>query len=427
LRYCLPFSRRRFFRPQLRRLGRTTGLAMLFGLALPLAASATIDEPIDGGMPLVLKDGRIANVTVHTIPFATGSGELDAATSETLRTIFEPLATDCFLTAQAIGHVAPGITRDGDTLSAHRLARARADRIQAELAGFGMPQPSVASVWDWQFLLQESRVTLWVFSLTEGDDCDGAPLPKGEPVLAAVDGAIDQTTAAPVTAEAAQPTAASPAPSSPQPVSPSPGSTAAVTQPAPPREIVAERPAEPAVRRAPAPVAAAIPTEEVVALPEASARDPLATAAVAPAEPALSQAEPLPGVLEPEQTVAAISPETARIAGAAGAPALAITFEMNSSYFPAGVGQELRAFLDSLPAEGPVEIELLGAVGNSPVKGASGEEAQRYNAWMAERRIERVVEWLEKNAAGRQFTLAEQLVENDQSRQVRLRANVVSQ
>jgi hypothetical protein len=427
LRYCLPFSHRPFPRLQLRRLGRTTGLALFFGLALPLAASATLDEQFDGGMPLVLKDGRIANVTVHTIPFATGSGELDAATSETLRTIFEPLATDCFLTAQAIGHVAPGITRDGDTLSAHRLARARADKIQATLAGFGMPQPSVASVWDWQFLLQESRVTLWVFSLTEGDDCDGTPLPKGEPLLAAADAEIDQTTAAPVTAAAAQPTATSQAPSSPQPGSPSPRSAAAVTEPAPPREIVAERPAEPAVLRAPAPVAAAIPTEEVVALPDAAARDPLATAAVAPAEPALSPTEPQPETVASEQSVASISPETARIAGAAGAPALAITFEMNSSYFPAGVGQELRAFLDSLPAEGPIEIELLGAVGNSPVRGASGEEAERYNAWMAERRIERVAEWLEQNAGDRQFTLAEQLVEDDQSRQVRLRAKVVSQ
>ncbi len=392
---------------------------MVFALALPLATNATVDEHFAGGMPLVLKDGRIANVTVHTIPFATGSGELDAATREALRTIFEPLATDCFLTAQAIGHVAPGITRDGDTLSAHRLARARADWVQGALAGFGMPQPSVASVWDWQFLLAESRVTLWVFSLTEGDDCDGTPLPKGEPVLAAVEGEIDQTTAAaPVTAEAAPPT----------PSDPALGSAAAVTEPAPRDLRVADGPADPAADAAPVQLVEDGPAEDGVAGPrEPVARDPLATAAVAPADSAASRAEPLAEVVEPEQTMAAVSPETARIAGAAGAPALAITFEVNSSYFPAGVGQELRAFLDNLPAEGPVEIELLGAVGNSPVKGASGEEAQRYNAWMAERRIERVVEWLEKNVEGRRLIFAEQLVENDPSRQVRLRANVASQ
>ena len=153
-----------------------TGLALtLVALGLPQTASASIDERLGGLTPLVLKDGRIANVTVHTIPFGTGAAELDEAAAAEFEATFRPLATDCFLTAQAIGHVAPGITRDGDTLAAHRLARARADGIQKTLAGFGMPEPAVASVWDWQFLVEESQVTLWVFSLNVGDDCEGTP------------------------------------------------------------------------------------------------------------------------------------------------------------------------------------------------------------------------------------------------------------
>jgi len=389
----------------------------VLALALPVAANATIDEPFGGGMPLVLKDGRIATVTVHTVPFETGEDTLDAATAGGLRTIFEPLATDCFLTAQAIGHVAPGITRDGDTLSAHRLARARADAIQAALVDFGMPQPSVASVWDWQFLLPESRATVWVFSLTRGDDCDGTPLPKGAPAVAAVD---SEAVSASVETSPTVPSSDEPpdaaivtAPSSVPPPMPQPAETA-------PAEL---RVAEP-VRDAPeaaetaAAASAAPPT-----------RDPLATAALAPAQPAPAAivAERPAETPVPETTVAAIDPDLPRRAATAGAPALTITFAMNSSYFPAGAARELRAFLDSLPTEGPIEIEVAGAVGTSAVRGASDEEAQRYNAWMAERRIERVAEWLQQNAGNRRISLADKLTENDPSREVRLRANVVRQ
>ena len=49
------------------------------------------------------------------------------------------IATDCFLTAQAIGHVRPGIPGDGETLAAHRLARARSEAVQAALVRGGLP------------------------------------------------------------------------------------------------------------------------------------------------------------------------------------------------------------------------------------------------------------------------------------------------
>jgi hypothetical protein len=59
-------------------------------------------------------------------------------------------------------------------------------------------------------------------------------------------------------------------------------------------------------------------------------------------------------------------------------------------------------------------------VGTGDVRGVSGEEAKRYNAWMAERRAQRVVEWLEENAGERSVIITERLVENDPSREVRL-------
>ena len=86
-------------------------------------------------------------------------------------------ATDCFLFAQAIGHVRPGPQGDGDTLAAHRLARARSETVNAALIAAGLPADAVTSVWDRQFAAREPRVTLWVFARPAGDDCTGASLP----------------------------------------------------------------------------------------------------------------------------------------------------------------------------------------------------------------------------------------------------------
>ena len=86
------------------------------------------------------------------------------------------VATDCFLTAQVIGHVGSSEVAGNDTLNAHRLARARADAVQATLIAGGLPAKAIASVWDWQFMVREARATLWVFRLTPGEDCEGEPL-----------------------------------------------------------------------------------------------------------------------------------------------------------------------------------------------------------------------------------------------------------
>ena len=86
------------------------------------------------------------------------------------------VGADCFLTAQVIGHIDSGEVGQDDTLNAHRLARARADAVQASLIGGGLPAKAIASVWDWQFMVRAPRATLWIFQLTAGEDCEGRPL-----------------------------------------------------------------------------------------------------------------------------------------------------------------------------------------------------------------------------------------------------------
>jgi hypothetical protein len=451
---------------------RRRPLAWLLGalglIAVPFPASAGIDEHLGQGMPLVLKDGRIANVTVHTIPFATGAEILAPAAKAAVEATFRPLATDCFLTAQTIGHVAPGIGRDGDTLAAHRLARARADGIQGVLAGLGMPQPAVASVWDWQFLVQESQVTLWIFSLNVGDDCEGTPLPIEAPSLAVMtDPLPDLASPSPEPTVAQSPasqTASDTAPSRPAEAAPrdlqlddaaaqpaSPEATAADAATDPDDATAADAAAEPELPEiagiAPAPAETDATPAPVMTgdLGRAAGPDPLATAAVGPADGAAHPAATAtttmttstttatsttppaataPANAPPATDVAALDTAAPAPAAVTDNPALVITFDVNSSFFPAGAGRELRAFLQTLPEAEPVALALEVAVGTGDVRGVSGEEARRYNAWMAERRVQRVAEWLAENAGNRPITVTEQLAENDPSREVRLFATV---
>ncbi len=161
---------------------RWTMIAALFVLigqillpSAPASAAVAADALLQP-TPLVLKDGRIANVSIHVLPFDTGNGELAGPASARLAELIATVATDCFLTAQVIGHVSSREVADNETLAAHRLARARADAVQASLIGGGLPAKSIASVWDWQFLVREPRATLWVFRLVQGEDCEGLPL-----------------------------------------------------------------------------------------------------------------------------------------------------------------------------------------------------------------------------------------------------------
>ncbi|MGH6900629.1 MAG: OmpA family protein, partial [Geminicoccaceae bacterium] len=159
------------------------GVAFFAGLGLigvimaerPMLAAGQAD-PLLRPTPLVLKDGRIANVSIHDVAFARGRAELTAEAGAELRELTRAIGTDCFLTAQVIGHIDSGEIAEQDSLSAHRLARSRADAVQASLIHGGLPAKAIASVWDWQFMVREARVTLWIFQLTAGEDCEGRPL-----------------------------------------------------------------------------------------------------------------------------------------------------------------------------------------------------------------------------------------------------------
>ena len=136
-------------------------------------------------LPLAIRDGRIAELTVHAVPFEILADQPSVATAQALDRLVASVATDCFLTAQAIGHVRPGVPGDGETLAAHRLARARSEAVQAALVRGGLPASSIASVWDYQFMVREPRVTLWIFQLPAGEECTGAPLPGAIEVASA--------------------------------------------------------------------------------------------------------------------------------------------------------------------------------------------------------------------------------------------------
>lgn len=400
-------------------VGLVAALAVfLWSAAMPLQAQeiAAIRNVLPEPTPLILKDGRIAFVTVYTIPFESGESELGGTALSRLNEILTPIATDCFLTAQAIGHVEPGANNDGDTLSAHRLARARADLVQRALIDRGLPQSAIASVWDWQFLVRSSRVTLWVFRLNEGEDCEGTPISAGGIAQAPLDG----TGAPSVTADAE---------------TVDDGLEASGTG-----EVETERAATEPVRPS---VPRELTTSEETARSAADPGEP----AVAPGEDVLSgeariEAEEIPppsaeeladlaeeqapALEEPSDEVATGAGSTQAAltgSGSGGAVASAsITFGVNSSYFGAQSQQTLQRFVDELPAGESYTVELRTSVGSGDVQDATPAEARKYNRWMAERRALRVTEWLEQNAEGRSLELEPVYIEDDESRSVQLRA-----
>jgi hypothetical protein len=254
------------------------------------ASAAPATEALLPPTPLVLKDGRIANVSIHILPFVAGDTQLAGDTAGRLASLTSSIATDCFLTAQVIGHVSSEEVTESETLAAHRLARSRADAVQSSLIGGGLPAKAIASVWDWQFLVREPRATLWVFRLIEGEDCDGVPL----------DGDASQLVAE---ADATPPAAMSSAPAE---------APRAIAAPAPPTvETTAAAPA--ATPRAMAPA----PRTAEVAVP-APARAPERTQAEAApmAEPFLppmvSSAVAAEAIKTPEQAQAATQAEPAQ-------------------------------------------------------------------------------------------------------------------
>jgi hypothetical protein len=148
-----------------RRVAVAAGLALLGMLVAQGSPHAAATEPLLRPTPLVLKDGRLAKVSVHILPFAPGEADLASEPAGYLAKLTRAVDTDCFLTAQVIGHIAFSEVADDDSWKANRLARERADAVHASLIDGGLPMKAIASVWDWQFMVREPRATLWVFEL----------------------------------------------------------------------------------------------------------------------------------------------------------------------------------------------------------------------------------------------------------------------
>lgn len=430
-------------RARVRHLSLAAAAALLLAvLSWPPPARAEDGPPqrvVLDATPLVLKDGRMAYVSIHTVPFAPGADAPAPAAAGTLTALAAGLATDCFLTAQAIGHVEPGAKGEGDdTIASHRLARARADRVQRLLGEKGLPASAVASVWDYQFLVREPRVTLWVFRLREGEDCQGDPLPAGKsPLVAAAErkatGRKDQPSlpapaagpspdrkAAPETSteDESRAEAAPPSPVVAANDGPPPAERAATTPIPAPSPQPSRDEAKPAQATAPGasppPSAAASVRGDTGAAAVARATEEVSSPPLAAAGPALA--------VVGESPPAAPPPRAAKT----GKPAVGtaeIVFDKNSSFLPSGAGKELGRLVAGLPKAKGYEIRLAATVGGADAKASSPAEAARYDRWLAERRLSRVAEWLEKHAPVRELSLKRDLVENDPSRRVAIRVH----
>jgi hypothetical protein len=100
-----------------------------------------------------------------------------------------------------------------------------------------------------------------------------------------------------------------------------------------------------------------------------------------------------------------------------------IPFAINSSYFPPGTSQRLDSLIGRMATGARYRVQLqVGLGGSDKVAGATNpEEAMRYNKWLAERRMNRVKEWLIENARNRQLEIEPKFLVDDSSRRVVVR------
>jgi hypothetical protein len=189
-----------------------------------------------------------------------------------------------------------------------------------------------------------------------------------------------------------------------------------------------QRGAESAVAAAPAPAANASASEKRVE--QAPGQRDAGTTVAAKPEPAAKNPPGAKQVEQPPRQRDALTTLAAKPAPAAKASAsdgkvergsegsLVITFANNSSYFPAGVARRLRELIAGMDPAHKYDVALRVAVSDSSkVVGArSPQEAATYNRWLAERRLERVQNWLREHAAAA-LTFKPEYV-TDESRQV---------
>lgn len=94
-----------------------------------------------------------------------------------------------------------------------------------------------------------------------------------------------------------------------------------------------------------------------------------------------------------------------------------IVFAMNSSFLVPGDYTELRRLVAALPERGRLRVAVAATVSDEPVKNGGAVEAERYNRWLAERRADRVAEWLRRQI-GERAAIATDLLPHDPSRRV---------
>ncbi len=492
--------------------GSTRAIGSFFTRVLPLAGTLLVlghgaqAESLLDDAPLILKDGRIAFVSVRNLDFAPGSSDIDPDAEAELAAFAQDVATDCFLTAQVIGHADPNEASSEDRMASHRLARERADQIQAYLGDHGLTQADIANVWDWQFLIPEPRATVWAFRLIAGEDCDGTPLsgnaiaredaaPSADSdaptdmasgddpadAVPALDG--DTTTSRETLSAEAQEDAPSDAAAAPDAQAAADQALAEAAQDTEETEEIviagaeaqsnatddaeqalsaseAEDIAETAAAEAEAiddtaseSSAAALIARETEAETSFTPGEIVRPAEIEPAagpsrddESSAAEAQPAPTPL-PRTEVAELPPppaaaetsdatdaaEAEESATAAPAPQekpaqtaalstgeseLDLVFETNSSWFNTSIVEQLKAWVPNAPAGAPIVLEA--AVGVGDVQGVeSAEEAIQYNRWLAERRAERVRNWLQENAP-QLGQIEVRYRENDTSRAVRV-------
>lgn len=383
---------------------RATSSLALLAAVLPVAAGAEPIRQLLPTTPMVLKDGRIARLQAHAIPLPAGEVTPGAGTARAVELLIDRLATDCFLSAQVIGHGERAADAT-DPLGGHRLARDRADALRERLLARGLPSNAVASVWDWQHGLRDARVTLWTFRLLEGEDCTGEPLPGPRP-LADLPAQVVALQAAPRLATVPQTTPAV-AVAEPPP-SAAPATAPSVDEPRAPRRAVADA-GTPKALAAREPTAALRPPSAATA--GAVATPPLATthAPVAPSSVPATEASIEPGAGTPTEPIVASD------------EGLVIVFDEDSSYLPAPAARALRRLAGDLESGRRYAFDLEGAVAPDGGSAGSGSDQATYARWIAERRLARIQELLRHNSRAAELSFRQAFLPDDPSRRVTVR------
>lgn len=144
--------------------------------------------------------------------------------------------------------------------------------------------------------------------------------------------------------------------------------------------------------------AAAVPVPAPAAMPEPAAGPP-----PAPVEPPTVA----PPTVTAEPTAKPAPPQT-----------LTITFDVNSSYFPASLNGRLRRLATGLEPGRAYAVQLTGSIGTDPVENGGPADAAAYNRWIAERRLDRVADFLQATADGADLSIERSFARKDSSRRV---------